>query len=387
MQSRVDTFQDRMVSIDEEELEEGQVQETPFVHAPSPVDIPTVNPAADSLRRWKGLGKVPLSSNQKLNAVAEDPEVFQSETTLIESKNTSQNELQQQPKEDIFTAFKSRIAKLLEKPMEKLYGRSSNTKRPSNAVPTTVVEQKPVPQDEPNVKKILSKKPSREITDHKKSASLLSKLSTKLHHMKPFNELAPLEEGKVKPAEAPKKETEEEEPGTGYANEAEYLKALRTRKLFESRYKILREVGAGGHSTVYIAEKLTDHSVVVCKFIKKSSVWRWYKDPYDGTKIPYEIHVLRQFRDEPKLKVIRYFEHYALGAGRFVIVMEYLGEDWCDLYDYVEKFGPVKEIHTRDIFSQVVDTIGRMHDLGYLHNDIKGELIETWKWWHSFKDS
>ena len=84
---------------------------------------------------------------------------------------------------------------------------------------------------------------------------------------------------------------------------------------------------------------------------------------------------MRKFNEEPSMKAITYHEHYHLGAGKFVIIMEYLGEDWCDLYDYIENYGPVKEEHTREIFSQVVSSVEYMHWLGYLHNDIKGTNI------------
>lgn len=69
--------------------------------------------------------------------------------------------------------------------------------------------------------------------------------------------------------------------------------------------------------------------------------------------------------------IIRYIEHYSMDP-RFVIVMEYLGEEWVDLYDYIEMFGPVDEEVAVDIFGQIVETVQYMHWMGYVHNDIKG---------------
>ncbi|KAI8918040.1 kinase-like domain-containing protein, partial [Entophlyctis helioformis] len=91
-------------------------------------------------------------------------------------------------------------------------------------------------------------------------------------------------------------------------------------------------------------------------------------------KIPLEIHMMRQFTARGNPHMIRYFEHFEINE-RFIIVMEYLGQDWMDLYDYIEMYGPVPEAHTRQIFRQVVDTIAGMHRLGYCHNDIKDENI------------
>lgn len=137
----------------------------------------------------------------------------------------------------------------------------------------------------------------------------------------------------------------------------------------------MQELGAGGHSTVYLARNQFTNTLVVCKFIKDSSVWKWYKDFEEGMNIPYEIHVMRVFNKYNLPKAIEYIEHFHLGSGKYVIVMEYLGTDWCDLYEYIENYGPVKEDHAKEIFGDIVESIEHMHTLGFLHNDIKGISI------------
>ena len=52
--------------------------------------------------------------------------------------------------------------------------------------------------------------------------------------------------------------------------------------------------------------------------------------------------------------------------------MEYLGDEWVDLYDYVEIYGPVREDVARKIFRSVVEMVVRLHRAGFCHNDIKG---------------
>lgn len=70
--------------------------------------------------------------------------------------------------------------------------------------------------------------------------------------------------------------------------------------------------------------------------------------------------------------LITYFDHFELGAT-FVIVMEYLGSDWVDLYDYIEMFGPIKESDSIILFKKIVEIVEFLHvDLGLCHNDIKG---------------
>ncbi|KAI9347708.1 kinase-like domain-containing protein [Obelidium mucronatum] len=81
-------------------------------------------------------------------------------------------------------------------------------------------------------------------------------------------------------------------------------------------------------------------------------------------------------RGHPNL--INYYEHFELN-GKFMIIMEYMGENWVDLYDYIELHGPVREDVSLEIFKNIVETLVGLHGLGYYHNDIKDEnvLINT----------
>jgi serine/threonine protein kinase len=84
-----------------------------------------------------------------------------------------------------------------------------------------------------------------------------------------------------------------------------------------------------------------------------------------------EISMMKIFPEIKLKNVIRFIEHYQIGE-RFIIIMEYLGEDWIDLYDFIELHGPVDEPIASQIFKDVCLTIQTMHGLGYSHNDIKG---------------
>jgi len=139
----------------------------------------------------------------------------------------------------------------------------------------------------------------------------------------------------------------------------------------------LKQIGSGGHSTVKLAMERTTGRFVVCKFIRESSIWHWYTDPVTNTKSPLEIHLMKNFSNEPRLNgsIIKYIEHYEY-PGRYIIVMEYLGEEWIDLYDYIEIFSPISERDTQFIFRQVMECLSCLHWLGYTHNDIKGKNNE-----------
>ncbi|TPX59951.1 hypothetical protein PhCBS80983_g02100 [Powellomyces hirtus] len=156
----------------------------------------------------------------------------------------------------------------------------------------------------------------------------------------------------------------------------------RVKAQFDAEYRLIRRLGAGGHSTVKLASRVSDSSLVVCKFIQKSSVWHWVTDPHTRRRIPLEVHVMQQLTKSQQqygaegvhAGIIRYIDFYNMDP-QFVIVMEYLGEDWVDLYDYVEEFGPVELDKCRHIFGQVVETVEYLHWTGFVHNDIKDENI------------
>ncbi|KAJ3350089.1 hypothetical protein HDU91_006296, partial [Kappamyces sp. JEL0680] len=142
---------------------------------------------------------------------------------------------------------------------------------------------------------------------------------------------------------------------------------------FLKNYTIVKQIGTGGHSTVRLATRNADNAQVVAKFIHSSNVWHWCNSRTNH-KLPLEINMMKTFTDLHLNHVIQYHEHYAMGQ-RYIIIMEYLGQDWIDLYDYIEFFGPVEEATACKIFKSVCETIQKMHSLGYSHNDIKDENV------------
>jgi Protein kinase domain len=133
---------------------------------------------------------------------------------------------------------------------------------------------------------------------------------------------------------------------------------------FDAHYNVLRQIGTGGHSTVKLALRKNTSVHVVCKFIQSANVWHWNND-----NLPLEIEMMRKIKHT---NIITLIDHFTLKDGGWIIVMEWLGKDWMDLYDYIEYYGPVIEYHTKQIFKQLVDVLEFMHGLGYSHNDIKG---------------
>jgi serine/threonine protein kinase len=122
-----------------------------------------------------------------------------------------------------------------------------------------------------------------------------------------------------------------------------------------------------------LARRKADDQLVAAKFIHANNVWHWDRDKH-GNDIPLEISMMKTFLQLRVPRIIQYYEHFEIGK-RFIIIMEYLGDEWIDLYDYIEFYGPVPEISSVQIFQSVVETIQKLHHLGYTHNDIKGSVL------------
>jgi serine/threonine protein kinase len=136
---------------------------------------------------------------------------------------------------------------------------------------------------------------------------------------------------------------------------------------------VIKQIGSGGHSVVRLVERREDGQKFVAKFIRKENVWH-FKKFEDGHKLPLEIAMMKKFAEMEMKETVQYIEHFEIGK-RYIIIMEYLGDDWIDLYDFIEIYGPVHEADVRIIFRSVVETIQKMHRLGYCHNDIKGKYV------------
>ena len=69
------------------------------------------------------------------------------------------------------------------------------------------------------------------------------------------------------------------------------------------------------------------------------------------------------------IKLIDYFDT----ADSFYIMMERFNSK--DLFDFISEQGPLSEALSRDLFSQLVNTVSECHKKGVVHRDIKDENI------------
>ena len=136
---------------------------------------------------------------------------------------------------------------------------------------------------------------------------------------------------------------------------------LEYRKLCQT-YTIVKQLGVGGHSSVMLARHLNG-KLYATKVIQAQNVWHW------DAKLPMEITVMKNLANNDSF--VHICDNFVM-SDYHVIVMEYLGADWIDLYDYIETFSPLSEVTSLGIFTKVLDGVLFMHSQGICHNDIKG---------------
>jgi eukaryotic-like serine/threonine-protein kinase len=139
---------------------------------------------------------------------------------------------------------------------------------------------------------------------------------------------------------------------------------LPTGTIFDGKYRIERQIGAGGMSVVYLATEVTVDSPVVIKALLP----QLSRD--DGLR----ERLLREARAMAKIdhpNVVR-LRSAVIERGELFIVMEYVeGEDLSDLVKRWAKGGGADVAAVMALFAQVLDGVEAAHDEGIVHRDIK----------------
>ena len=130
--------------------------------------------------------------------------------------------------------------------------------------------------------------------------------------------------------------------------------------------RLVRELGAGGMGSVWIADHLTLHTQVVVKFVAQAL----------ATDAATVARFSREASAAAKVKsphVVQVFDHGIADGGVPYIVMELLeGED---LGGRLARVGTLSPRHVSEIVTQICKALSRAHQSGVVHRDIKPHNI------------
>ena len=141
----------------------------------------------------------------------------------------------------------------------------------------------------------------------------------------------------------------------------EQLRKGRHKGFLLGKYKLLRLLGAGGMSSVYVAEHTTLHHKVAIKVLPIKRV----------EQSSYLARFQREAQASARLShpnIARAFDLETAGSIHF-IVMEYV--EGIDLHAKVKREGPLEVRETAEMIRQVALGLQCAHEEGLVHRDIK----------------
>jgi serine/threonine protein kinase len=154
---------------------------------------------------------------------------------------------------------------------------------------------------------------------------------------------------------------------TGWQNDK--LMDGRHKGFFLGKYKLLRHLGTGGMSSVYLAEHMHMHRRVAIKVLPQkriddsSYLARFYREARAAASLDH-ANIVRAYDVDSENNV-----HF--------IVMEYV--EGSDLQVMVKKEGPLPYERAAEYMRQAADGLAHAHEVGLIHRDIKPAnlLVDT----------
>ena len=130
-------------------------------------------------------------------------------------------------------------------------------------------------------------------------------------------------------------------------------------------YRVVRQIGAGAISNVYLAEHRMLKRPVALKVLKpQTSSDEWI------ARFAREVQSTSLLRHPNTITI---YEYGTGPNGLFYYAMEYL--EGLSLADLVERYGPVLPSRTAHILRQVCASLWEAHSCGLVHRDIKPQNI------------
>jgi serine/threonine-protein kinase len=139
-------------------------------------------------------------------------------------------------------------------------------------------------------------------------------------------------------------------------------RALTTGQLVDERYRVVRQIGAGGMGAIYEAEQ-----TILGRKVALKVTW-----PQPGGEAMAAKRFLREARAASQIEhrnVVKISDFGELPGGATYYVMEYL--EGRDLSQLLKAEGPQPWARARGIFLELVTGLQAAHDAGVVHRDVK----------------
>jgi serine/threonine protein kinase len=128
-----------------------------------------------------------------------------------------------------------------------------------------------------------------------------------------------------------------------------------------------------GKETVFLCQNIAKKTIYICKVASA----------LQGGRLPLEALVFNKIKENPQSSLAQMHELILIGThlseNIFIEVIEYYSpkDGWHDLLDFIESD---EWLHTatsdlNKIFMNVVEGLAHLFELGYVHGDIKGNIL------------
>ena len=144
--------------------------------------------------------------------------------------------------------------------------------------------------------------------------------------------------------------------------QADHLLKGRYKNFFIGKYKVLRPLGSGGMSQVFLCEHVVMRHWVALKLLHVS-------EGNDPSAISRFIREARAAASVNHPNVVRAHDFDRAEGKYYYIVMDYV--DGVNLHDLVKKLGPLPPEQAANYISQTASGLQHISDCGLIHRDLK----------------
>lgn len=136
------------------------------------------------------------------------------------------------------------------------------------------------------------------------------------------------------------------------------------------RYKVLKSLGCGSTSSVYLVEDVNTHKLYAAKIISKIDA----ENRNIVKSIQNEVKILQKIKHPYIIKIEDFFEmKNEYEEEYYVMIMEYCENG--DLVSYITNKGFNTEADKKKIVKKFLEAIQYLHKKGISHGDIKSDNI------------